>query len=381
MLKSKLTLIVDGNWLLMSRLSVLNNKYKDENELNHELKLLMIKSINVVLRTFPQIDNVIFVADGGSWRNKINIPITSIISKEELKTFIPIQDLNNLTNDELYEKYKDEINSRYCIEYKGTRTKSEDINWELLFSSYEDFMSTLSENGMTVVKEKDIEGDDWCWWWSTKLNKEGTNVIIWTNDKDLTQLVNMDNDKCFTVWWNKESGIYVYDKPEEDMNWLFNMNYNTNEEIFSNICNIANKVKKINPKEIVINKILKGDYSDNILPILLRKGKTSDKQYKISNKDINYDLDINDNNKVYEYLSNLTNLKNYKDRIHNTAEEALEHFKYNKTLILLNESNYPDYVLDILKQHDTYNCSKNLMMAESKIKGELAGITNILDLI
>ena len=31
--KSKLTLIVDGNWLLMSRLSVLNNRYKDELEL------------------------------------------------------------------------------------------------------------------------------------------------------------------------------------------------------------------------------------------------------------------------------------------------------------------------------------------------------------
>ena len=32
--KSKLTLIVDGNWLLMSRLSVLNNRYVDEFELN-----------------------------------------------------------------------------------------------------------------------------------------------------------------------------------------------------------------------------------------------------------------------------------------------------------------------------------------------------------
>jgi len=72
--KSKLTLIVDGNWLLMSRLSVLNNRYVDEFELNQELKLMLIKSINVVLRTFTDIDNVIFVADGGSWRNSIEIP-------------------------------------------------------------------------------------------------------------------------------------------------------------------------------------------------------------------------------------------------------------------------------------------------------------------
>ena len=57
MSKSKLTLIVDGNWLLMSRLSVLNNRFVDELELNQELKLMLIKSINVVLRNFPFIDN------------------------------------------------------------------------------------------------------------------------------------------------------------------------------------------------------------------------------------------------------------------------------------------------------------------------------------
>ena len=63
--KSKLTLLIDGNWLLMSRLSVLSNSYVDDFELCQELKLLMIKSINVVLRTFPFIDNIIFCADGG----------------------------------------------------------------------------------------------------------------------------------------------------------------------------------------------------------------------------------------------------------------------------------------------------------------------------
>ena len=75
MTKSKLTLIVDGNWLLMSRLAVMNGRYPNMDELLRELKLLMIRSINLVLKTFPNIDNVIFVADGGSWRNDIaNVP-------------------------------------------------------------------------------------------------------------------------------------------------------------------------------------------------------------------------------------------------------------------------------------------------------------------
>ena len=59
--KSKLTLLVDGNWLLMSRLAVIVGRYPEMNELNRELKLLMIRSVNLVLRTFPQIDNIIFV--------------------------------------------------------------------------------------------------------------------------------------------------------------------------------------------------------------------------------------------------------------------------------------------------------------------------------
>ena len=131
--KSKLTLIVDGNWLLMSRLSVLNNRYKDELELCQELKLLMLKSMEIVLRQFPSIDNIIFVSDGGSWRNKIQVP-----------------------------KFLEEAG----IEYKGNREKSDEINWELIFDEFEKFISVLSSTGITVSRENGIEGDDWCWYWS-----------------------------------------------------------------------------------------------------------------------------------------------------------------------------------------------------------------------
>ena len=74
MTKSKLTLIIDGNWLMMSRMSTLNGKYATTESMMQDLKLLMIKSINVVLRTFQSIDNIIFVADGGSWRSKVEVP-------------------------------------------------------------------------------------------------------------------------------------------------------------------------------------------------------------------------------------------------------------------------------------------------------------------
>ena len=169
-MKSKLTLIVDGNWFLMSRLAVMNGRYPNIDELLRELKLLMVRSTNLVLKTFPLIDNIIFVADGGSWRNNI-------------------EDIPKFLVDE-------------GIEYKGNRTHSLDIDWDAVFADYETFLEMLSKSGINVCRERGIEGDDWCAWWSSVLNNEGTNVIIWSKDKDLTQLVKTDNNGCFTVCWN-----------------------------------------------------------------------------------------------------------------------------------------------------------------------------------
>ena len=68
---SKLTLLVDGNWLLMSRLSVLQNRYQTDEQLCKDLKLMLIRSLSIVLNQFTEIDNIIFISDGGSWRNKV----------------------------------------------------------------------------------------------------------------------------------------------------------------------------------------------------------------------------------------------------------------------------------------------------------------------
>ena len=84
----------------------------------------------------------------------------------------------------------------YCFfEYKN-------IDWDAVFADYESFLEMLSKGGINVCRERGIEGDDWCAWWSDVLNNEGTNVIIWSKDKDLTQLVKTDNDGCFTVIWH-----------------------------------------------------------------------------------------------------------------------------------------------------------------------------------
>ena len=80
MKKNKCTLICDGNWLLLSRFSVIGRGFEvdmSEHAKEHakkELHELMAKSISVVLNRFPVIDNIILVTDGGSWRKQLPVP-------------------------------------------------------------------------------------------------------------------------------------------------------------------------------------------------------------------------------------------------------------------------------------------------------------------
>ena len=354
MSKSKLTLLVDGNWLLMSRLSVFGSRYLEDNELCNELQLLMVRSIGVVLKQFPEIDSVIVCADGGSWRTKVDIP--SCLHHEEKGT---------------------------DAEYKGTRVRSDDINWDMIFTSYEELLSLFEQYGITACREKDIEGDDWIYHWSKYLNENNTNVIIWSKDNDLKQLVKMNNDKCFTFWWNKDSGFITPKYEDDNISFMFNMSYNENEDIINNLQKHCPKFTQINPKEIIIDKILKGDSSDNILPVILRNSKSSnsDRKFKISSKDIDYDLDWNNKEEVTNFITNIANSKNYAGRCIDTIPDMIEHFDYNRQLIVLEDKSYPESIKEIFNEHKEYFISKDISQLESYLIASSNKIRGILDII
>ena len=360
MSKNKLVLIIDGNWLLMSRLSVIADKYDDKNDFANNLKLLLIKSIKLVLKQFNAIDNIMFVTDGGSWRTKI--PIPSCLHHETMG--------------------KD-------VEYKGTRERNEDFDWDFIFNVFEDFTINLQNHGINIYKEKDIEGDDWCWYLSTLLNDNNVNCIIWTKDKDLTQLVKVDKNKCFTVWWNKENGCYIEDYNDEQLDFLFNINYNDNEIVLNNIINNAASINKIKPTDIVIEKILKGDQSDNIFPVILRKpkeGSKTQRQYKISAKDIDYSLNYNNDQDAYNYLGSICEQKKYKNTLMDSFEEMYEHFLYNRQMVALEKQSYPSSILNIFNQYSVYKIPDNnilsiVLQIESEYMASKNKLQSILELI
>lgn len=359
--KSKLTLIIDGNWLLMSRLSVIKEKYPDDVELCKELQLMMVKSINVVLRMFLNIDNIIFVSDGGSWRNEINSP-------------------NFITES-----------------YKGTREQDPNINWKMIFDSYENFIKLLKDNNITTCHTNGIEGDDWCWYWSKKLNEENTNCIIWSMDKDLTQLVHTNHDNgVFTVCWNSKTGVTLEDgdySNDSDLDFFFgDLNKQNNDKYLHEIIRKSIKINKINPNLVVLDKIIRGDKGDNILPIILRKSKNgnSDKLFRVSTKDLDETIDVNNEDKVKNYIHNIINSTNYKNRVvkiennefkEKTENEILEHFKYNKKLVYLDENSFPQHILLSMKEHDTYNINKDISNVTSILTAKTNQISDVLDSI
>ena len=349
MTKSKLTLIIDGNWLMMSRMSTLNGKYATTESMMQDLKLLMIKSINVVLRTFQTIDNIVFVADGGSWRSKVEAPSFLV---------------------------------RDGVEYKGNRVRGEELDWDVVFREYENFWTLLKSTGINVFKDFGIEGDDWCWFLSKELNKSQTNVLIWTKDRDLTQLVHTDKDGCFTAWWNKENGVVFQERDSDCTSFLLNPYYADNAKYENDLMKNSLKTTYINPNAVVIDKIIRGDQSDNIQPIILRNAKgNSDKKFRVSTKDIDYDLDPHDYEAVTSYIKKLLASKNYVGRVDQPYENILEHFVYNATIVCLDEASYPLNVYEKMFNHDPLTISKDTSLAEQKILAEKNNMTSILDSI
>lgn len=350
--KSKLTLLIDGNWLLMSRLSVITNNYIDDNELCKNLQLLMIQSIKKVLKKFPNIDNIIFCADGGSWRNDLEIP----------------------------ETVKDDEGN--IIRYKGNREKPSDINWELVFDAYEKLMSKFKQNGINAYKEHLIEGDDLLWYWSQKLNNEGTDCIIWTKDNDLKQLVNIDHNKCFTVWWNEANGMFTPEFNDNDLDFLFNNEFNENDEIFKEITNNI-QITKLNKNEIIIDKIIRGDKSDNIEPVLYKQTAKSTRKYRISPNDIDYTMDWKDDQVVYNYFSNLLHSKKYSKNVNKSLDDIIEHYKYNRQLVSLDKDYYPTPIIEKLNELD-YKESENIngiYIIENNIRADINHLNGVIDFI
>ena len=109
------------------------------------------------------------------------------------------------------------------------------------------------------------------------------------------------------------------------------------------------------------------------------KGNSS---HHVLNLDIDYNLNCKNDNDVSQFLSNLIVQKRYSGN-KKSLSQVFEHFKYNRTLVALDELSYPDEIIDKLKELDinTNASSENIYIVENYLRSNVNQLNGILNII
>jgi len=332
------TLLIDGNWLLMSRIfsgkdiSMRFAKGSSQARLNaakETLKDMMATSINKIINKMPFIDNIVLVTDGGSWRKQLAIP----------------KQLGDIT-------------------YKGNRNNDAlDVDWDYAFGALKELAKSCNEAGVTTCTQYNIEGDDWIWYWSRVLNAQGVNCVVWSIDNDLRQLVQCV-DGAFTAWLSERNNIYTLALPKsleeivpdpEDLDFLMTPpTYKPATQV--QLEEIAGSVMYTDPNEVINDKVICGDKGDNIQSIA-RKFKNG-RKFGIGPKDfekLTTNLNIKTINDIInhqdEIANYIINMKKFADA-DLTITKIKEMIEYNVKLVWLNEAVIPETITTIMNTQE-----------------------------
>ena len=355
----KHTLIIDGNYFVHSRLFVLPRPKKeqllgDRDGQEQFMRKLCIDFASEVRKMTPFVDQIVGAVDSKSWR----------------KDLFP------------------------TAEYKGTRVADSSVNWENVFNVYTEFQDILAAQGVIIHKVPGAEADDILFGWSTQLNNEGKNCIVWTGDRDLIQLVNYNEaTDAYTLWYyNSKRRLLAFEgfenlinKPNEveisNDDLLFNMgsadvlNNQLKGDFISWIAKNGVEIEEINCDDFIFSKILQGDKSDNIQSVVSWTKRTSTgsiRNYSITEKQAIQILEkyreIEGNFHIDHFFSE-EQVKTIVDMIHevvgkSTIDEIRLRFNQNLDLMLLHYNTIPNGILKAI-----YNEIEKDFTVETRLAG------------
>jgi 5'-3' exonuclease len=159
--------------------------------------------------------------------------------------------------------------------YKANRKKDNDIDWNFVYSAYDEFKQSMS-NLVTILEAPHVEGDDWISFLTTKANLEGRSTIIVSNDYDIKQIVGYSAEPLWinimtNEMYNKEKlfmpknyQIFISEVKNLPNDDIFNLNDNSDFLILLNRFLTKYEIVEIDPMESLVVKIISGDQSDNI---------------------------------------------------------------------------------------------------------------------
>ena len=326
----KANVLLDGNYLLMKNVFILKKLRS-----LHDLGMLLLRDYDKITKSFP-FDNIYFVSDSreANWRKQV---------------------------------YK---------EYKGKRKKDTDIDWDFVFKTYDEFKTSIKgRRNSKVLEFPGLEGDDFIAHIITESNKKGFSNVLIASDGDLQQLLKYDlNNNYMNVQWNyrfSDERLYL---PENYQLFLNQLNNSTSNDIFSlsNDSEFAiyiesiiqrTKVKGILTEQVIFEKIIQGDTSDNIISVIKVKDgvlnpdgrgigeKGANTVYKLY-KEIHPDpIDIDSE----VFINNLLEVVLYYKKIKNAdsvfKQTVKDNIIFNRMLITLDKKYMPEHIYENMKNH------------------------------
>jgi 5'-3' exonuclease len=224
-------LIIDGNYLLSRMVFTLHKN----NLLFGGLHKSLETAVNNYRKWYPFV-NIYLVSDSKekSWRKKIN------------------------------------------TDYKSNRKKDTDIDWEFVYSAYNEFKSDLKKKGIKVLEAPHVEGDDWISYLLEKSNESSRSTLIVSNDYDIKQLLTYSIEPSFInimsnemqskqkVFLPKNYQMFLNHIDRNNQGDIFNLNDNV--DFIKLIKNFINRyeINEVSNVECLMIKLISGDSSDNI---------------------------------------------------------------------------------------------------------------------
>lgn len=214
-------MVVDGNWLLMRTINAIND---DETSSDEEYAYTLKQALHsFVIRTFSLLraTKLCFVKDNHTWRTSVPRPHN--------------QD----------------------VKYKKQRVRETKYRWDIIWQTFEDYMSSVSAY-VPVVSAWMAEGDDMVRAVVDKINNSNNNAIIVSTDRDLSQLL-----KC-NPFVAQYAGKKLLTCKEYSAGFLIAppSKIRLNQQVIT---------EEIQPNHVVMVKVISGDTSDNISPVYQNK--------------------------------------------------------------------------------------------------------------
>lgn len=352
----RFTLIIDGhNFFFRCFWSTFRQGKKSKllttkKEMDMYEKKLMVDFVSVMKQMNPIINDVVFVEDSHSWRKDLLLQ----------------------------------------QEYKGNRKKNQDNIDRNGFSTVTtNFTETLIKMGVKVSQVERSEGDDLIAAWCNNLFDEGKSSLIFSTDRDLTQLLKCVDGVHIIQYSPIQNRLYVCPETEEVINEM-NNRVITQENLFDEIFTVSiennpfqnfvdtTNIEVVYPEHVRFTKIVGGDTSDNIYPVYYKpatetsrsKGlgiKTVEKIYQTFKDKLGceFDYHVYSNDDAMKMLCNVIyEVANIKDEEF-TRRMLFENIKTNTSLVSLTSESIPEDVLgNMYVNIDNEKQKKNLIISK-----------------